>query len=106
MQNTHITIPKVFLGYSLDVSGGDGINSTLDLEGREPLASGDQLPSNILSDSSGTIKAQKQARLELALGTGNFVIDGSHGHACPLLECKVEEIIDVHQVLGHQVNTP
>jgi hypothetical protein len=75
---TYVLVPEVFLGNTLDLSGGNGVDDELNLLGCHPPAAGDQLSSNILSNGGGSIQTQKHAGLELALGPLNFHLRGGN----------------------------
>ena len=75
---TYILIPQVFLGNSLDLRGGNSVDGELNLLGCHPLAAGDQLSSDILSNGGRSIQAQEHASLELALGSLDFHLGRSN----------------------------
>lgn len=103
---THVLVPEVLLRYPLDVLSGDLVNDELDLLGRHAAAAGDELAADILRNGGGAVKAEEQARLELALGALDLDVRGGNRHACPLLEREVRHVVHVHQVLGDEVDTP
>ena len=74
---TYVLVPQVFLGNALDLCGGNSVDGELNLLGRHPLATGDQLPSDILSNGRCSIQTQEHASLELALGPLDFHLGGS-----------------------------
>ena len=61
------------------------------------IPSGDELPANVFYDCSGSVEAEKQASLELALGTYDFNVYWSCQHAGPLIEHEVSHVIKVHE---------
>ena len=66
----------------------------------------DELLANVFCDCSGSIKPEKQASLELALGAFNFNVHQSCQHSTdPLLEHEVSHVIEVHEVLQDQIDT-
>ena len=69
---TYVLIPKVFLGNTLDLRGGNSVDGELNLLGCHPSAAGNQLPSDILSNGSRPIQTQEHTSLELTLGPLDF----------------------------------
>lgn len=105
-RNSNVLVPQVLLRHALDLARGDLINRLLNLLGSEALASGDKLAANVLSNGSAAIKAEEERRLELRLSTLNLSGRGAGRRTLPLLEGKVQEVIQVHVVLTHEVDTP
>lgn len=103
---TYVLVPEVFLGNTLNLCGGNSVDGEFNLLGCHPSAAGDKLPSDILSNGGGSVQAQEHASLELALGPLNFHLRGGNRHSRPLPEGKVGEVIKVHEVLAHEIDTP
>jgi len=75
---TYVLVPEVFLGNTLDLFGGNGVDGKFNLLGRHPPAAGDQLPSNIFSNGGSSIQAQEHTSLELTLGPLDFHLRGGN----------------------------
>lgn len=78
----------------------------LNLLGVHPPASGDNLASNILSNGSSAVKAQEQRSLELGLRTLDLGVRDGLRDAGPLTEREVDEIVDLGELVGDEVDTP
>ena len=105
-ENTHILVPEIFLCDTLDLVYSNSIDSSLDLLRSEPPSARDELTTNILSNGGGSIETQKETSLELALSPLDFDGSRSNAHTRPLPESKVQEVVQVHQVLRYEVDTP
>ncbi len=101
-----VSVPQVGAGNTLDVGNADRVNSRLDLLRSVSLAGGDELSSDVLGNSSGTVKAEQQAGLELSLGTLHLPLGGSCAHSLPLTQGEVDQVIELQEVLGNHVDTP
>ena len=104
---TYILVPEVLLSHLLDLLSCHSINGVFNLLWGYTVTGGDELLANVFCDCSCSIKAEKQASLELALGAFNFNVHQSCQHSTgPLLEHEVSHVIEVHEVLQDQIDTP
>ena len=103
---TYILIPKVLLGYSLDISDSNSVDGILDLLRSHTAATRDKLSADILSNSSCAVQAEQEASLQLALGTLDLNFVGADRHTSPLLQGEVGQVVEVDKVLGDEVCTP
>lgn len=69
----------------------------------EALPAGEELPANVLSDSGGTVQAQRETGLESVLGALDLDRRGCNVHVDILVEHKVDEVVLVGRVLGNEV---
>jgi hypothetical protein len=102
----NVLVPNPPLRKLNDVLLGDSTNHTLNLSRVHSPSGGDDLSSNVLSNSSGSVQAQKQRRLELGLGTLNLGLSHGLGHAVPLTEGEVDQVVNVLEVVGDHVRSP
>jgi len=66
--------------------------------GRHPPAAGHELPPDILCNGRRAVKARQQAGLELALRTLNLAHCWRDAHLGPLMESKVQQIVEIDKV--------
>ena len=64
------------------------------------------MTANVLGDGGGTVQGQEDGGLQLGLGTLNLGGGNVAAQARPLAEGEVDQVIEVGQVLGNQVDTP
>lgn len=103
---THVFVPEVLLCDPLNLRGRNRVDGLLKLLGRHATAARDKLPADILRDRGRAVEAKEQARLELTLCALDFNIRRADGHAGPLLEGEVNEVVEVDGVLGDEVDAP
>lgn len=103
---SNILVVESLLGPGSDVVLGDGLELGLDLSGGDSSAQGGELSSNVLGNVGGAVQRQKETGLELGLGSLNLQVGHRGGQSVPLLESKVDEIVNLSGVLGGQVDTP
>ena len=64
------------------------------------------MATDIFSDGGGAVKREEDGSFELGFGTFGLSFGDVEGEAGPLAEREVNEIVDVGNVLGDQVDTP
>ena len=89
----------------MNISCCDLADQLLNLLRGSTLASGDQLTSNILSDSGGAVQAQEKGGLELLLSTLHLSLRDRCGQTSPFLLSKVDQVILRILVLSDIVDT-
>lgn len=104
--DSNILIPDPLVGKLNNILRSDSTDNPLNLTGAHPSAGRDNLATDILSNGSGAIQAQKKASLELGLRTLNLSLGDGLGHAAPLAESEMDQIIEVSQVLRDHVAAP
>lgn len=85
---------------------GDLADGTLDVLGTEATAGGDDLAANVLGDGGGAVQGEEDGSLELGLGTLDLSGGDVAAEAGPLAESEVDQVIELGQVLGDEVDTP
>ena len=63
-----VLVPQVLLGDALELSRSHGVDRGLDVLGREALARGHELATNVLGNGGGAVEAKQKRGLELRLG--------------------------------------
>lgn len=106
--STHgnILIPQPAVGKLHDVLLGDLADGALNVFGSETAASGDDLATNVLSNSGGAVEREEDRGLELSLGPLNLSAADVEAQAAPFAQSKVDQVIKTGEVLGNKVDTP
>jgi hypothetical protein len=99
-------VPDSLLGELNNILLGNSTNNTLDLSGAHAASGGDDLASDVLSNSGGSVQRQKEGSLKLGLGTLNLRLSDGLGHAVPLTESEMNKVVDVGEVVGDHVSSP
>jgi len=102
----NILIPDFLVGELHDILLGDVVDEALNLAGAHATAGGNDLSADILSDGGGAVKGKENRGLELSLGALNFGLGDVAGKARPLTKREVNKVIDLGELVGHQVDTP
>lgn len=102
----HILIPQLPPRPSHYVLLADASYDSLHLFRVHTAAGGDDLTTNVLSNSGGTVKGEEDGRFELSLCALGFGFRDVVGKAGPFAESKVNEIVDLGLVLCDEVDTP
>lgn len=105
-RNSDVLIPDPPLCEADDVVGGNSIDSSLDLTGAHPSASGHDLSADILSKGGGSVQGQQDGGLQLRLGALDLGFGDGLGEASPLAHGEVHEVVDASKLVGHEVNAP
>lgn len=101
-----VLVPEVAVGEVHDVLGVNGIDMALNLAGHHATAGGDDLATNVLSNSGSAVKRKEDRSLELSLGTLNLSLANVGAETHPLADGEVDEIVDAGEVVGDEVDTP
>lgn len=64
------------------------------------------MSSNVIGNGKGTVEGEEETSLGLRLGSLDLGKGRGDGHSGPLFEGKVDQVVDIGQVLGDQVDTP
>ena len=101
-----VLIPQLAGSEVHDVLLGDLADGTLNVLSAQATASGDDLATNVLSDSGGAVERQKDGSLELGLGALNLGRGDAVAETRPLTESEVDQVIELGQILADKVDTP
>lgn len=64
------------------------------------------MAANVLGNGRGAVKGQEDGRLELGLGALNLGLADAGGETRPLAEGEVDEVVDLLELVGDEVDTP
>lgn len=104
--DSNILIPKLPLRKAHDVLFCDSSNDTLNLLWTHAATGCDDLSSDILCHSGGTIKGKEDRCLQLGLGSLNLSLADVVRKSGPFTESKVDKVVDSGQLVGNQVDAP
>lgn len=102
----NILVPDLSLGKVDNVLAGDGAKDALNLGGVHAAAGGDDLAANVLGDRSGSVEGEEEGGLELGLGALDFGFGDGGGETGPFAEGKVDEVVNLGELVGDEVDSP
>lgn len=89
-----------------DILLSDSTNNALNFLRSQATTGGDDLATNVLGGSGGTIQRQKDGSLELGLGALGLGLADVEGQTRPLAESEVDEVINAGDIVSDEVDTP
>lgn len=105
-RNGNILIPDLPLRKVQDILLGDPAHDPLNLRGVHPAASGDDLSADILRHSRGPVEGEQQGCLQLGFCALDLRLGDGLGQAGPLAEGKVDEVVNLGDGVGDEVDPP
>lgn len=104
--NGHILVPDLAAGEVHHVLLGDLADRLLDVLRCQAAAGRDDLATDVLGHGGGAVQGQQDRGLELGLGALHLGGGDVEAQARPLAQGEVDQVIELGQVLGDEVDTP
>lgn len=104
--DSEVLVPEVAVGEVHNALGVNGIDLALNLARHHATAGGDDLATNVLSNSSSAVERKKDRSLELSLGTLDLSLADVGAETHPLADGEVNKVVDAGEVVGNKVDTP
>lgn len=104
--DSDVLVPQLPVGKIHHVLLRHTVDDALDLAGTHPPACRDDLPPNVFRHRCGAVEGEQDRRLELRLCPLHLGLRHVAGESGPFPQREVDEIVDLAELVGDEVNAP